>query len=270
MQETLYDELAQKARHGPAGIPPAQRAAQRRCNGDRPGWSGVGIAECLEALVPHWQRAGRRRGVQCERMTACAAASASPRAGMAAATPRCPTRRPSDRPSPDGGGAAPGRGRHRPGLQHGHRADRGRRARPAARRDSIWSAPTRRSRPMPARPRPRARPSSPARRRRRRRKRCAKRSARANVSDAATLALTPGRLSSATAKRAQHRPRRCRRRRTATSSRPPRDLRSADRPARRQGAGQPLRRLRLRRADRRTRGRPEARHGEAGEDHRRA
>ena len=60
--------------------------------------------------------------------------------------------------------------------------------------------------------------------------------------------------------------RRCRRLRVRRD----RDLRSADAAARRQGPGQALCRLWLWRADRRARGRHAARHREAGEDHRRA
>ena len=97
MQETLYDELADKL-----GM---DRLAFRQKNALRDGCrtvtgqkleSGVGIAACLDALRAALAAcAGRCRDFQPGATIACGAASASRHAGMAAATPRCPTRRPS-------------------------------------------------------------------------------------------------------------------------------------------------------------------------------
>ena len=160
--------------------------------------------------------------------------------------------------------AASGRGRHRPGLEHRHRPDLRRRARPAAGDDSGWSAPTRRSRPTPARHRPRARPSSPARRRKR-----PARALREKILRFANVSREGGALPSSGARSsiregdaiAAHRSCDACRRRGRLCLLGRGDLRSADHAARRQGPGQALRRLWLRRADRRARSRPEARHG---------
>ena len=97
MQETLYDELAQKL-----GI---DRLEFRLKNALRNGSETVtgqrleaasASCDCLEALKPHWLRAlADAESVQRGARRAASAASASRRAGTAAATPRCPIRRPS-------------------------------------------------------------------------------------------------------------------------------------------------------------------------------
>ena len=159
-----------QARHRPAGVPHRQCAARRRsADGDRPGAGRRrrhprlprGAAAALAA-----RRAPEAEAFNARTAASCGAASASPACGTAAATPRCPIPSTIRSASRRDGRivAASGRGRYRPGLQHGDDADLRRRARRAARLASIWSPPTPTSRPTPARPRPRARPSSPARR----------------------------------------------------------------------------------------------------------
>ena len=292
------------ARSTPTGRSPApsaasacrrRRSCRRRCTtrwpkssastGWRSGWgtrcataaatvtgqrleAGVGIADCLEALEPHWQRA-----------------LADAEAFNAQQRQRAPRRRRrvvlvwlrqhlAAQPLDDQGRhlgrrhgrAAPGRGRHRPGLEHGDRADRRRRARPAARglpaeerrhrdharrRQDLGLAPDLRH---------------PARRRKKPRRALREEILRfANVSAAAGLALR---------RRGAGRSARAASAGASTLPRLPadadgfvfgasRDLRPADHAARRQGPGQALRRLRLRRPDRRARGRHAARHREA-------
>ena len=276
MQETLYDELA-----GKLGIDRLEfrlknclRNGSETVTGQRLE-SGVGIAECLEALQPHWARALADADASTPPTQTESAASASPPAGMAAATPRCPTRRPSgsaSRPTGDGR-PAPGRRRYRPGLQHRHHPDLRRRARPAAgkipaeerrhgdharRRQDLGLAPDLRHRQGGREGRPRLARKDPALRQ------CLGPRLRC-ISDGAAIVIREGeavrRIDLATLDG------RCRR---AASSRAEETYDPPTAAARRQGPGQALCRLWLRRADRRTRGRPEARHGEAAQDHRRA
>ena len=97
MQETLYDELAGKL--GMDRLAFRQKNALRDgCrDGDRP------EARVPASASPHastrWSRIGSARWPMRRpstgRTIACGAASASRHAGMAAAIPRCPTRRPS-------------------------------------------------------------------------------------------------------------------------------------------------------------------------------
>ena len=65
-QETLDRPPRRRRRHRPARVPPAERAPRRRRHRHRPAArSGVGIADCLEALAPALDaRARRRRGRQ--------------------------------------------------------------------------------------------------------------------------------------------------------------------------------------------------------------
>ena len=197
-QETALRRAGRQARHRPARIPLAERAAATAADGDRPGARRRRRhRRCLEALRPHWRaRAAEASAFNAAATDTAGAASASPACGMAAATPRCPTRRPSASASqPDGtSGAAPGRRRYRPGLEHGHHPD----LRRCARR-CRWSASAddRRHRPhprLPARPRPRARPSSPARRPKRPAAPCAHRSC------ASPMSRRQGRRSRSTAR----------------------------------------------------------------------
>ena len=66
--EAMMDELADRLRHGPAGVPPsatrcvpATPRRRARCWRTPPA-----SPQCLEALRPHWQQgAGRGRGLQC-------------------------------------------------------------------------------------------------------------------------------------------------------------------------------------------------------------
>ena len=125
-QEQLFDELALKL-----GIDPlefrilnALRAGEPTVTGQVFA-DGIGFRACLEALAPALARARapRPRRSTPQPRARCGAASASPACGTAAATPRCRTPRPSALGlKPDGRvRAVSGRGRHRPGLQHGHR-----------------------------------------------------------------------------------------------------------------------------------------------------
>ena len=95
--EALMDDAGRPARHRPAGVPPSQRAARRRRDGDaarcsthsrRPRPMPRGAAAALA------EGAGRGRRVQRQRRRRSGAASASAACGTASATPRCRTRRP--------------------------------------------------------------------------------------------------------------------------------------------------------------------------------
>ena len=126
-----------KDRHRPAGIPLEERASERLRNGHRAApRKAVGIVDCLEALKPHWSRAladaeafnaghvGRKRGVGVASCWYGCGNTSLPnpstiKLGLSAVRRSDP---------------ASGRGRYRPGLQHGHHADLRRRARPAARK----------------------------------------------------------------------------------------------------------------------------------------
>ena len=155
------------ARHRPAGVPPSQRAARRRHDGDaaRCSTHSAGLAAMPRgAAAALAEGAGRGRRLQRARAAPGGAASASAACGTASATPRCPTPRRMRVGAGAGrhADALQRRGRYRPGLQHHHDPDRRRCAGPAGRRSSRWSRAIPISPPMPARPRPRARPSSPA------------------------------------------------------------------------------------------------------------
>ena len=171
MQETLYDELAEKLGMDRLEfrLKNALRNGAETVTGQRLEAASAS-STCLEALRPHWTRAlADAEAFNAAQRATASAASASPPAGMAAATPRCPTPRPSSSASRPTASVV----LHQGAVDIGQGSNTviaqicRRRARPAARRLPAERAPTRRSRPMPARPRPRARPSSPARRPRR-------------------------------------------------------------------------------------------------------
>ena len=124
----------------------------------------AGLAQCLDALRPHWKKAHDE------------VAAFNAQAGTQAARrrhrlhvvrhrqhldvqPLAHARRPVAGRHAD---ALQRRGRYRPGLQHHHDPDRRRCAWACPRRRSRWSRATPTSPPMPARPRRRARPSSRA------------------------------------------------------------------------------------------------------------
>jgi aldehyde oxidoreductase len=95
MQETLYDELADRL-----GIDRLEFRLKNALRNGQPTVcghvmeEGIGISACLEALQPHWDRALAEADGTIAAMASCAAASASPPAGMAAAIPAFPTPRP--------------------------------------------------------------------------------------------------------------------------------------------------------------------------------
>ena len=126
----------------------------------------AGLAQCLEALRPHWQKAhdevaafNARRGTQAPRRRH--RLHVVRHRQHLDVQPLAHARRPVAGRHAD---ALQRRGRYRPGLQHHHDPDRRRRAGPAGGAGRIWSRATPTSPPMPARPRRRARPSSRARR----------------------------------------------------------------------------------------------------------
>ena len=129
-----------QARHGPAGLPLEERASQRLPKrSPASGWKPASASPpAWKRCEPHWQRAL----ADAEAFNA-ADERVKRGVGVASCWYGCGnTSLPNPSTikigiAPDGDGrAAPGRGRYRPGVEHGHRADRRRRARPAARAHS--------------------------------------------------------------------------------------------------------------------------------------
>ncbi len=264
------DMLAARLGHRPAGVPrcatrsgPATAPRPARCSA--PG----------AALPPASMRCGRAGG-RCARRRGWNAASAARRAaasGIACmwygiGNTACPIRprwslgHRRRRPRR----AVLRRGRYRPGLQHGHAADRGRRAR--ACRSASLGAGRRRHRPHPrCRQDQRLAPDLRQRQRRAAGRRGAarrdpapgqcRRRRRAIRLERGAICVIDGAASHAIELRAlARRPRRLRAARRRT-------LRPADHAARRRRPGHPVRDLRLRRAGADGRGGYRPRHGHA-------